>query len=610
MNAKTSVAIIGAGISGLAAAIGAAAHGAKVSLYDSNNYVMHLQRGTETRFLHPNISRWPEKTFGYPISELPYFNWRSETAGNVIAQLDKQWQTAKSVFKNNIDLSFLGSRVEEIEYSEGSRLIVKTASEKNQFELIILAVGYGLEKSKPSYWRNDDLAQPVLFQENASKKVFFVAGAGDGGLTECLRLTIKDFQHQQFIQAIMRDASLIGQSQKLSTDKQWKIFLHKKESQEVPRFLNLVRSDTKVYLNARSPFEESKSQALHKICVALIMKHFPELIEYVQGDLVEPKTEYIKRLSVREAEKVKHYTVDELVDRRGTLPILERLFPKETSLPETLKKKWKGTDISHEPKYGVGFLSDRFKRCHLESSYQIGFIFRSPNQKQELLNKIIANLQFEMPVAINEWLNSEGVGRSPSIEILGRGRVVFDITELSIIDFFGDDPQNYEITDSSAPSTFWRIFASSSELNRYTRISTQSTPCLLFSTRSRFIVEKLLEADSIRYNLYKVYLANTVEDYLLQNFPEKRPDRFVNLDTKRFLISRDDLPVPKKYFEIHSVEGMLTAHLLLRATTMLEILMNQWSTSAVHGMGWAIGHSRNYLKEEQIGNKLLEWNPS
>lgn len=106
-------------------------------------------------------------------------------------------------------------------------------------------------------------------------------------------------------------------------------------------------------------------------------------------------------------------------------------------------------------------------------------------------------------------------------------------------------------------------------------------------------MEQLLDSEKLPYQVYRIFLAHTFENYLSKNFPGTRPAPFVNFDTERFLISRDDLPLPHKHFEVHTTGNILSAHWLLRAPTMLEILLNLWPTTKVGGLGWAIGGTRD-----------------
>lgn len=607
LTAGTKTAVVGAGVAGIAASIAAAACGANVRIYDSKKTVMHLQRGNDTRFLHPNIALWPAKSFGYPLTDLPFFNWRAETAGAVISQVNRQWEAASAIFAPQIDDQYLGTPVKEVGIAPSGEIFIRTGTSNEHYEVVILAVGYGLEKALPSYWRNDDLAQPVLGQ--SERRTYFVSGAGDGGLTEVLRLTIKDFQHQRFIQTVMRDSWLINKAKTLARTGQWQAFLSTEMHRKKPTFLALKREDTAVSFGANSSFQSSKAQLLHKICVALLMRHHPDTVKYVEGLLTVSKRKDIKCVKICRNGAFRRISVDSLVDRRGTNQVLAHLFPNETNLIKRLRAKWQGNDPTARPQYSVGFLADELKTSHLEDRYQIGFLLRAAGDKQRIADEIFEKLGFNLPANIQLWLNQIITNTSPPITSPAGKQFSLSVQDSVITIFGGDDPQNYQQGAQAAPSGSWRIFASAQELAIHTKFQNPAATCLFFNTSSRYLVEKLLASDRLPYQVYRVFLSDSFETYLTANFPGGRPDRFVNFDTERFLISRDDLPIPSKYFEVHTTGDMLATHWLLRAPTMLEILMHRWPTTKVGGMGWAIGGTRNGLRNQQDGNRLLEWNP-
>ena len=285
-----SVGIVGAGISGITAAAAAFATGASVRIYDRAASIMHLQEGNQTRFLHPNITMWPDPAFGFPLTELPFLNWRAETAGNVAAQICRQWHTIVRLSQGRIVVKS-DCQIERVYWNPAKAPKVSLKLNKStraaHHDLLLIAAGYGEEaptlSNTPSYWRNDDLAQPVL--GSAGKKKYLVSGTGDGGLIDVLRLTIGEFHHQKFIQAIMFDKWLIRQGEtiqsKLSKLKKgeaasniWAPFLSKKKTPaDAAQFLKMVRSDTQVWLNATREYpSRTSAQLLHRLCVAWLIR--------------------------------------------------------------------------------------------------------------------------------------------------------------------------------------------------------------------------------------------------------------------------------------------------------------------------------------------------
>jgi cation diffusion facilitator CzcD-associated flavoprotein CzcO len=134
------VAIIGGGIAGITAATAAAAAGAFVWLYEKKGSLMHLQAGNQTRFLHPSIALWPKRSFGYPLTSMPFLNWRAETAGNVVAQLLRQWLAQRKALGRRIELR-LGCSVKEvlIDPTNQNKAIVKRNRGRDSYDIVIIA---------------------------------------------------------------------------------------------------------------------------------------------------------------------------------------------------------------------------------------------------------------------------------------------------------------------------------------------------------------------------------------------------------------------------------------------------------------------------------------
>src|SRR4051794_6954600 len=69
------IVIVGGGIAGVTAAVAAILHGARVTLLEQHDELLHLQRGCHTRYLHPRIFEWPAGTARRAGAELPILNW-------------------------------------------------------------------------------------------------------------------------------------------------------------------------------------------------------------------------------------------------------------------------------------------------------------------------------------------------------------------------------------------------------------------------------------------------------------------------------------------------------------------------------------------------------
>ncbi|MGC2236394.1 MAG: FAD-dependent oxidoreductase [Pyrinomonadaceae bacterium] len=207
---NSQIAIIGGGISGITAAAAALSFGHSVYLFEKNPFLCHLQRGCETRWLHPHIYDWPVSGSELPYARLPLLSWKAGTAANVVDQILTSFEKLVKDKENksfhrfmNASLTIKKQAIKWLNSSNGNR-----ASGEKRFDIIIFAVGYGIERMVEdsltfSYWRNDSVNQPVLVKPNAKGKFkFFVSGAGDGGLIDVLRAKIENFNQSRIIYEI------------------------------------------------------------------------------------------------------------------------------------------------------------------------------------------------------------------------------------------------------------------------------------------------------------------------------------------------------------------------------------------------------------------------
>ncbi len=155
------IAIIGGGLAGMTAAIAADRKGAKVTLFEKHDQLMSLQRQNLTRYVHPNIYDWPKENSFEQETHLPFLNWRADYAGEIVEQIESQWQALSK--KISVKLNREIKSVSSI----GADLVVKHGIGLEPFACVILAVGFGVEKKMHpvkfrSYWQMDSLNQPEL----------------------------------------------------------------------------------------------------------------------------------------------------------------------------------------------------------------------------------------------------------------------------------------------------------------------------------------------------------------------------------------------------------------------------------------------------------------
>ncbi len=200
-----SLAVVGGGLAGLTAAAAAYSKGVSVTLYEREAMLTHLQHGVSHRYIHPNYFDWPGKNFARKDAGLPFLDWSAGICHQVVSSIAAEW---RSLFEGpgRIEVR-LGTEVARIDHDDEGRPVVLPVgreSERRRFDAVILAVGFGLEKRiYPipflSYWRIDNLTQAPVGV--GLPKKFLIAGAGDGGLIDLIRLRIGDF-HQE---ALARD---------------------------------------------------------------------------------------------------------------------------------------------------------------------------------------------------------------------------------------------------------------------------------------------------------------------------------------------------------------------------------------------------------------------
>ncbi len=201
-----SIGIVGGGASGITCAaalnVGGLRDELSITIFEGLDQVLPLQSGALDKFLAPHLIDWPDKTSLNPRAELPLLGWRKGVAGNVAADLVKQF--------NRFGITVnTGAKVVEVR-AEGSSVAVTVGegadAEKRWFDLVILAAGFGLEAETPgiekprSYWRVHPQQGPAL-QGDAPKSVL-ISGLGDGGLIDFVLFALPGVSHEAVCQHI------------------------------------------------------------------------------------------------------------------------------------------------------------------------------------------------------------------------------------------------------------------------------------------------------------------------------------------------------------------------------------------------------------------------
>lgn len=220
---QLNVGIVGAGGCGLTLCGALLMLGHKTTLYERQADPMYLQKGCETRYLHPNNYAWPAFGADVPFSDLPFMHWRAASATNVSRQIWDQFtkidalgrELGRHTFRkrafvlvNPDDHTIDWQSLDE---NEGEKRAGREA-----FDVIALCIGFGIENeidddTRFSYWRNDSFNQIRAGSYAASRTDYWVTGAGDGGLIDVQRLTIKDYDQSRFIYDVWGNAQLSPQ---------------------------------------------------------------------------------------------------------------------------------------------------------------------------------------------------------------------------------------------------------------------------------------------------------------------------------------------------------------------------------------------------------------
>jgi hypothetical protein len=109
---------------------------------------------------------------------LPVLNWRSGTARDVALQVRSEWDRIAAT-KAALTVR-LESKITGVEQDGAKLVLVIGGDAKESFDIVVLAVGFGLEEGGPNhvgYWNDADGLDGIA----AGAKVL-ISGFGDGAL--------------------------------------------------------------------------------------------------------------------------------------------------------------------------------------------------------------------------------------------------------------------------------------------------------------------------------------------------------------------------------------------------------------------------------------------
>jgi len=202
LSARGRVAVIGGGISGLTAAAALAIRGVeKVTVFEREQQTMRLQRSSRARWLHPRIYDWPMQSQFGPDAGLPIMSWKADYASKVVETLDEHWMNIGKQANGRLDPVKLGVTQLHLESGDQKPVISIAGGPKETFDIVVIAIGFGLDNHEHTfgYWADSPWDN---LEFDAAGRSFFVSGAGDGALTDLMRLCFLDFKHGDALTAV------------------------------------------------------------------------------------------------------------------------------------------------------------------------------------------------------------------------------------------------------------------------------------------------------------------------------------------------------------------------------------------------------------------------
>ncbi|EPX61541.1 hypothetical protein D187_010160 [Cystobacter fuscus DSM 2262] len=371
----SKVAVVGGGVAGMTAAAAAARVGCEVTLLEKEEALLPLLRGNMTRWLHPHIYDWPQDGAEQSEAGLPLLTWHAEPARDVVVQLERQWDALPEQSRIRTHLNV--ESVDVPSEGQGPRHLVTWNSpglNEGQFDAVFLTVGFGFERKVEgiqwsSYWREDPLHQISL----GGSERYLISGCGDGGLIDLLRVSLRDFRHEDVLREFLSDPSLGDlKSKLLEIEEQAKnprneaneYLAEQYRSLTVPESLDRaikarLRKSTSVVLNGLKPRPLTlQSSILNRLLVSRLLYHF-KILPYRPGefDVVKKGEQYEVTFKTGKPELFNH-----IVCRHG---------PHPGALKQEFQDIWKKSadlramsrlDLTRSPLWPPGFFDGKSGR--------------------------------------------------------------------------------------------------------------------------------------------------------------------------------------------------------------------------------------------------------
>jgi|GEM_PF-1639849 len=348
LKAGDTVGIIGGGLAGMTAAIAAKAKGCRVTIYEQGQTLLPLWRMNNQRYIHPNIYDWPRPGSEIELTSLPALNWHAEFAKNVADQIMTEWD-----YYGEDIVQLLPFKVDLLEGNSGKIDITTETFELESFDCVIAAVGFGLEETRDvpnavTYWMGDAIdATPATTGGN--HKTVLITGCGDGGLIDALRLSLINFDHQNYSEHFLQQPGFKAITQAIiDAEDLFKTMDAQAASEHIyntyrqlitPDLTDLlrsqIRSDTTVILNSKTKTPLNQNASIHnRVLVTLLIKL--RLIKFKRGEATKftrlENGQYTVTITKPNgvAEPI---TVDSVIIRHGPKELLTGLFGPACTIP-------------------------------------------------------------------------------------------------------------------------------------------------------------------------------------------------------------------------------------------------------------------------------------
>jgi hypothetical protein len=244
---KPAVAVIGAGASGITAAVAAAACGCRVAVFERLGSPLGFIGPARTRWLHPHIYDWPANGAEDPDAGLPILTWREGMADRVGEELQTQWHERADQFQIDLHCNVSDLSIDEdaVADADGRPQHLLTCNGTGpeprhrgrhddpgpggrsghhmlmgRFDIVILAVGFGVEAPSEkfpqvnSYWENDRIDEEDRHSKRPERHVL-ISGTGDGGLIDLLRYSFSRFRHDEILKRLRDHLAAQGELERV-----------------------------------------------------------------------------------------------------------------------------------------------------------------------------------------------------------------------------------------------------------------------------------------------------------------------------------------------------------------------------------------------------------